>query len=329
MLYAPNYASKGVFLDITGRVATLPFKDSLAPAHMRAATAGGRNFGVPFDIDVAALFYNKSLFIAAGLDGETPPADLDTLRADAERITQLGGGVRGFGFAGACPYCMLVSTWPMLWASGAPALNESGTASLLDSPQAAGIYGLYRQMYADGLVPAAAKNESGPTWVRDFNNGKVGMQVMGATALQGMRNSTKTQIGVAPIPGLTGGASSFVGGDVLGIGANTRHAAQAWDFIAWTLSEDAQVNVVALTKNVPVRRDLENNVFAEADPRVVTFTGLARLGQTPYAVNFGKTFNDPNSPWMFALTDALFGSPDAAAGLRQHNEEITRSLTED
>jgi multiple sugar transport system substrate-binding protein len=50
------------------------------------------------------------------------------------------------------------------------------------------------------------------------------------------------------------------------------------------------------------------------------------MGQTPYAVNFGKTFNDPNSPWMFAVTDALFGSPDT---LRRHNDEITRSLAEE
>jgi multiple sugar transport system substrate-binding protein len=131
---------------------------------------------------------------------------------------------------------------------------------------------------------------------------------------------------VAAIPGLGGGSSSFVGGDILGIGANTRHAAQAWDFIAWTLSDSTQVNILALNKNVTVRRDLENNVYAQQDPRLVTLTRLADLGQTPFAVNFGKTFNDPNGPWMFAVADAVFGPHDAATSLDQHNGDITRSL---
>ena len=35
---------------------------------------------------------------------------------------------------------------------------------------------------------------------------------------------------------------------------------------SWMLSEDTQVNVVALNKNVTVRRDLEDNVYAQQDP---------------------------------------------------------------
>ena len=65
---------------------------------------------------------------------------------------------------------------------------------------------------------------------------------------------------------------------MLGIGANSQHAAQAWDFISWTLSEETQVNVVAKNKNITVRRDLDDNVYAQQDPRLVTFTKLARHG---------------------------------------------------
>jgi multiple sugar transport system substrate-binding protein len=326
VLYAPNYASQGVFMDITERVDTLPFKAELAAPHMKAATFGGRNYGVPFDIDVAALFYNKGLFIDAGLDGDAPPTSLDDLYTTAKRINELGNGVHGFNFAGACPYCMLVSTWPMIWASGAQVLDDQGTRSTINNPAAGRIYNLYRRMYAEKLVPASAKNESGPTWTRDFSNGRIGMQIMGATALQNIKESTELQVGVAAIPGLTGGASSLVGGDVLGIGANSRHPRQAWDFISWMLSEDTQVNVVALNKNVTVRHDLEDNVYAQMDPRLVTLTQLADLGQTPFAVNFGKTFNDPNGPWMFTVADAVFGHTDAAAALDRDNADITRSL---
>lgn len=326
VVYAPNYASKGVYLDITTRVNQLPFRATLASAHMKTATVGGKVYGVPHDIDLSALFYNKVLFTRAGLDPDRPPTTLDELYADVKKVDALGGDVNGYFFGGACPGCMLFTTWPMIWASGSTVLNEQGTASTVNNPEAASVYALYRKMYAEGLVPASAKNENGPTWTQDFSNGKIGLQPMGATSLQSIKEGSDLQVGVAAIPGLTGGGSSFVGGDVVGISANSTHAGQAWDFISWTLSEAAQVEVIAKNKNITVRADLADNAYAKADPRLATFNKLAGQGQTPISVNFGKTFNDPNGPWTSTVTDAVFGTADVASVLQQHNAAITDSL---
>ena len=328
VVYAPNYASKGVYLDITARVNTLAFKSTLAPAHMKTATHQGKIYGVPHDIDLSAIFYNKVLFTKAGLDPAKPPTTLDELYTDVKKINALGGGTNGYFFGGACPGCMLFTTWPMIWASGATVLNDAGTASTINNPTATSVYALYRKMVSEGLVPASAKNESGPTWTQAFQDGKIGIQPMGATSLQGMKEGTDLQVGVAPIPGLTGGTSSFVGGDVLGISSNSKHAAQAWDFISWTLSDKAQVDVVAKNRNITVRSDLANNTYATADPRLATFNKLAGEGQTPISVNFGKTYNDPNGPWTATVTDAVFGSADVTTILQQHNSAISTSLSE-
>jgi multiple sugar transport system substrate-binding protein len=326
VVYAPNYAAKGVYQDISARVNALPFKDTLAPAHMKASTYNGKVFAVPHDIDLSAVFYNKVLFKKAGLDPDKAPTTLDEIHADAKKINALGGGVHGYFFGGACPGCQLFTTWPMIWASGATVLNDQGTASTVDNDVAGKVYSLYRQMFQEGLVPSAAKNENGPTWTQAFQDGKIGIQPMGATALQSIKEGADLEVGVSPIPGLTGGSSSFVGGDVLGIGANSKHAAQAWDFISWTLSDEAQVNVVAKNKNITVRSDLADNQYAKADPRLGVFNKLAGEGQTPISVNFGKTFNDPNGPWTAMVTEAVFGSGDPKAVLSQHNKAVTDSL---
>jgi multiple sugar transport system substrate-binding protein len=327
VVYAANYASKGVFLDITDRVNQLPFKATLAPAHMKAATYKGRNYAVRHDIDLSAMFYNKVLFTRAGLDPNKPPTTLDEMVADARKINALGGGINGYFFGGACPGCQLFTSWPMIWASGGSVLNAQGTASTIDNPTAAKVYGLLRQMYTDGIVPTSAKNESGPTWTQSFHNGLIGIQPMGATGLQIIKEGPSIQVGVAPIPGLNGGSSSFVGGDVIGISSNSQHTAQAWDFISWTLSEQAQVQVVAKSKNITVRSDLADNTYAKQDPRLGVFNRLANHGQTPISVNFGKTFNDPDGPWTGAVIDAVFGTGDVASILRQHNAAITESLS--
>src|SRR5262245_24412910 len=327
VVYAPNYASKGVYLDLTERINALPFKDKLAPAHMKVATYEGKNYGVPHDIDLSAVFYNKVLYTKAGLDPEKPPTTLDEMAAQAKQIQAVGGGVSGYFFGGACPGCQLFTSWPMIWASGGEVLNEQGTASTIDNPVAAQVYSVLRQMYTDGVVPESAKNESGTTWTQLFTDGKVGIQPMGATALQGIKEGADLQVGVAPIPGLKGGSSSFVGGDVLGISSNSQHAAAAWDFISWTLSEDAQVDVVAKSKNITVRSDLADNQYAKADPRLGVFNKLAGEGQTPISVNVGKTYNDPNGPWTQTIIDTIFGTTDPATALRDHNSAITESLS--
>ena len=105
-------------------------------------------------------------------------------------------------------------------------------------------------------------------------------------------------IGVAPIPGPDGGESTFVGGDVVGIASTTEKADAAWDFVAWTLSEEAQVEILAKNKDVVGRTDLANNEYSSADPRVVTINELVAKGETPYSLNFGATYNDPTGPWL-------------------------------
>ena len=325
VVYAPNYASKGVYLDISARVNELPFKGKLAPAHMDAATHEGKSYGVPHNIDLSAVFYNKVLFERAGLDPDNPPTSLEGLYDAAKKIDALGD-VDGYFFGGGCPGCMLFTTWPMIWASGDTVLDEKGTASTIDNESATKVYDLLRRMYAEGIVPASAKNESGPTWTELFAAGKIGIQPMGATSLQGLKEGPNLQVGIAPIPGLAGGRSSFVGGDVLGISANSTKAAAAWDFISWTLSEQAQVEVLAKNKNITVREDLADNAHAKRDNRLRTFNLLATEGQTPISVNFGKTYNDTNGPWTAAVTDALFGSAPVADVLKQHNGTITGSL---
>jgi multiple sugar transport system substrate-binding protein len=250
---------------------------------------------------------------------------LDGLYEAAKKVDALGDA-DGYFFGGACPGCMLFTTWPMIWAAGGTVLDDQGTAATLDSTTAADVYGTLRRMYAEGIVPASAKNESGPTWTQLFAEGKIGIQPMGATALQGMKEGPGLRIGVAPIPGPKGGRSSFVGGDVLGISANSTKAAAAWDFISWTLSEQAQVEVLAKNKNITVRSDLADNAYAKQDDRLRVFNLLAGEGRTPISVNFGKTFNDTNGPWTAAVTDALFGSQDVGATLKQHNGTITESL---
>ena len=86
VIFVPNYTSQGLFLDITDRIDALPFKDKLAPSHMKLGTLDGKQYTAPAHARPVGLFWNKDLYAKAGLDPEKGPT---TLKEFAEQATTI------------------------------------------------------------------------------------------------------------------------------------------------------------------------------------------------------------------------------------------------
>ncbi|MEO6084751.1 MAG: sugar ABC transporter substrate-binding protein [Umezawaea sp.] len=323
VVFAPQYASQGLWTDITERFGALDVKDRLAPSHVRTSTWEGRNYALPHTIDLSVMLYNKDLYTKAGLDPEKPPRTLREVAEHARKIDALGGDVNGTYFGGNCGGCVEFTLWPSVWAAGGEVLDDEGQQAKIDSSAMADVFALYRGLYEDGVAAPSSKDEAGPTWLGALRGGKVGI-APGPSVWLDTIEQAGVKVGIAPITGLDGGESTFVGGDTLGIGATSQHVDQAWEFLKWTTSDEAQVEVIAKNKGVPTRTDLAANKYSSADPRLVLVNGLVAKGKTPYARNFNASFNDPQSPWLGTVRGALFG--DAKTALADGNTAITKSL---
>ncbi|HZM80023.1 MAG TPA: sugar ABC transporter substrate-binding protein [Candidatus Limnocylindrales bacterium] len=324
VVFAPQYASEGLWLDITNRVNALPFKDKLAQAHLRNAVWKEKNYAVPHTIDMSVMLYNVDLYTRAGLDPAKPPKNLTEFAEHARKIDKLGGDINGTYFGGNCGGCNVFTLWPSVWASGGEVMNAQGTSSTVNGKEMADVFALYRRLYEEGVAAPAAKDEAGPTWLGALQGGKIGI-APGPSVWLGLIEAKGVKMGVAPITGMNGGESTFIGGDSMGIGVTSSKAAQAWDFLSWTMSDEAQVEVVAKNKGVPFRTDLAANKYSSADPRIVAINNLVAKGRTPYAKNFNATYNDPQSPWIATFRGALFG-PDAKKTLDEGAAKLTSSL---
>lgn len=323
VVFAPNFTTAGAYLDITDRIDSLEFKDALAPSHLDVGTVDDRRYLVPHTLDLSVLFYNKDLYTQAGLDPETPPTTLAEFAEQARAVDALGGDVSGTFFGGNCGGCFVFTWWPTLWAEGAEVMNEDGTESLLDSAEAQELYATYRGLVEDGVVAPGHAEETGATWVSLFPEGNIGVMPMPSTMLGLMPEDMN--IGVAPIPGLTGGQSTFVGGDSIGISANSEHPNQAWDFLRWSLEEEQQVELLAAHGDVMARTDLADNEYYADNPNAVVMNDLVAVGRTPYSLKFGQTFNDPQGPWLPLVREAVYGP--AGADLGPLNDDVTASLS--
>jgi multiple sugar transport system substrate-binding protein len=327
VVFMPNWTSAGLFTDVTAQIEALPFIDHVASGAIVASTWDNKKYGLPFVVDLSVWMYNKKLFKEAGLDPEKPPTTLAEFAADARAVSKLGNGVAGTFFGGNCGGCGVFTWFPVIWADGEGVMNPAGTESLLNSATAKELYATFQGMVADGtaLMPDS-KDEAGPTWTSYFPKGKIGIMPMPAS-LTGLATAdlADADIGVTAIAGTKGGQSTFIGGDAIGISRDSKKVDAAWNFLAWLQSDEAQVEVVAKGGNVVSRSDLANNKYSAADPRLVLFNEVAGKGQTPFAKNFGATFNDPQGPWLVLLRNAVFGD---ASKIDADNQALNESLSE-
>lgn len=324
VVFAPQFTQVGAYRDLTEQIDSLEFADALAPSHVDVGTNEGDKYLVPHTLDISVMFYNKDLYEQAGLDPEQPPTTFREFAEHASAISELGDDVYGTYFTGNCPGFSLFTWWPVLWAEGVEVMNDDGTEAYLDSPEMTEIFDIYSGLVDEGAVYPGHHEEDCTTLTEPFPTGQIGIMPMPSTTLGLMPEDMN--LGVAPIPGLSGGQATFGGGDVLGISSNSENADQAWDFIRWTLEEETQLEVLASFGDVMLRTDLADNEYYAENPNVVVMNDIVSESRTPVSLNFAQTFNDPQGPWLTLMREAIYG--DGSADLSELNDAITASLSE-
>ncbi|BAJ74406.1 ABC-type sugar transport system, periplasmic component [Microbacterium testaceum StLB037] len=322
IVYVPNWVQQGLFQDVSAQIDGLSYKSSINQGHLDAGTLDGKEYVLPFVLDLSVMMWNKDLVKEAGLDPEKAPATIDDFAKTAKAVQALNKpGVSGTSTGLNCGGCLLFTWFPSVWASGEEVLNADGTQSLLDNDAAKKVYSTWKDLNASGAVAPGSADETGATWVAGFQEGKVGIMPFPATLLP----SLTFDAGVSGIPGVKGGESTFVGGDGIGISKDSKQSPQAWNFLSWLTSEDAQVGVLAKGGSTVSRSDLADNEYAAKDPRQVAINEVAGKGKTPVALNFQQAFNAPGSPWLTLVRNAVLQGTNTVDA---DNDEITAVLSQ-
>jgi multiple sugar transport system substrate-binding protein len=326
LIYLPDLMRAGLVTDLTDSLKDDPNQAKMAQAYKDLATYKGRLYGTGFIPDVSVLVWNKDLFKQAGLDPEKPPTTLGEIHADAKKIRALGGDTYGFYFSGACAGCNIFVLSPYMVASGAKLLPASADEDALQGPGVKEVLQAYRDMWTEGLVPASAQTDNGSNFVSLFEAGKIGIEGAGGFLIADIKKAVPNlNFGVAFLPGITEGQkSAFVGGDVVIIPKNTKHADIALQFIKWQLTDAAQLEGLAKNNLLPTRTDLADNKYFKADPRIVTIAKAIGIGFVPWVYHFEDMVEAKGSPWGNLLQSAIFDGKidDAIASAQRVMKQI-------
>lgn len=250
-LYAfnvPPYAESGAILPLDDMAARAGMSlNDYAVGVRKIMQHKGRWWATVNTAGSVALYYNKALFRAAGLDPEKPPRTIEELDAAHKKLTvrKADGALERVGFLHREP-----GWWSWLWANhfGGKIYDETTGRATLDSPENLRAM-RWMQSYARDLGVDAVKQFAEGfgnyfTPENPFLTGKVAMIIQGPW-MANLINAFKPDLdyGVAPFPVADGlqvahEPVGLIDTDVLVIPRGCRHPEAAMEFIAFTQRQD-------------------------------------------------------------------------------------------
>ncbi|WP_454856181.1 ABC transporter substrate-binding protein [Rhizobium binxianense] len=229
------FAAHDAFLDLTDMIAksSVVKPENYFPGPLKSVTWDGKLYGVPKATNTIALYYNKDMFKAKGLDPDKPPQTWDELVEDARKLTDPSKNVYGIAFSAKA--------------------NEEGTFQFLPWAQMAGA--TYKTINTDGAVKALTvwkqildeKLASPDTLTRSqwdstatFNAGNAAMVISGPWEIDRMLTDAKFDWGTALLPVPQEGAqrSSAMGDYNWAIFSSSKHPEEAFKAIEYFVSQD-------------------------------------------------------------------------------------------
>lgn len=337
-LWLPSLIKSGIVAkapaDVSSDVTT-NWSEGLA----KDVSADGAVYGIPNEVDLYALNYNKELFANAGIS--SPPATWDELVADAAKLTDKAKGQQGFG---------VITNWaagvdhPFLSLAASNDgyfLNADKTASALTTPNVEATAQLYETLLKAGsTVPsmsAANANTTGP-YLDNFANGKTAMIIMAnwwESALKQSMGDNFKNIATAPIPtGPSGSKSSSISYSWLTmVNAHADPAAQdaAWKFLTYLNGPESGKNGSSAMGDIllgmgilPSRSsDLTAHASDLADPFIKTYVDEIP-NATPFPTAVGG--QQASDALQSAVESLIFGKASAQDAMKTADQAVNAAL---
>ncbi|GAA1970877.1 sugar ABC transporter substrate-binding protein [Nocardioides panacihumi] len=227
-MYAANGALKAQ--DGAG-VDTSKFPDQL----VSLCQSGGKLYGVPKDFDTIGVWYNKSLFDAAGVAYPKDDWTWADFQSAAAKLTDKGKGI----FGTAAELNNQQTYYNTIYQAGGSVLNADKTASTYTAPETVQGLKFWTDLVDKGYSPSIQQmTDTSPMDM--FQTGKVAMVWEGSWNVKPLSESpVKDHIDVAALPR---GAkqATMINGLCNVVSATTKHPAAAEKFLTFLGSEAAQ-----------------------------------------------------------------------------------------
>ncbi len=256
-------------------------KATYADPVLGTITANGQVWGSPIAFSTKALYWNKDLFTAAGLDPESPPTTWDEWLAAATAISE-NTDVNGMGIAAASFDNTMHQFMNYVYTNGGEVINSDGEI-VFNSPnnvEALKMYAALAEVAQPGPI-AYDRGKLRPLFIE----GQIGMMISGPWE-RGLIGDVNW--GVAPIPvGPNGGPGTLLITDSLAVFKGTGVEEQALSLTKWLTSPDNQLEFELASGLTPLRDMPGVQAIREEDPTWNAFLdAIATGGPEPFVTDY-------------------------------------------
>ncbi len=260
-----DYQTRDVLLDLKPYIERTGF-DLAALAEQGVAdftTPDGGQYGLPRDLNVIALYYNKAMFDAAGVADPDDTWDWDKLVAVGKQLTKDANGdgtIDQWGFY--TETTDMENYWlSLVWQNGGDVLAADGKTTVLDTLAAAGgIQFLQDLIYKHGIMADPALfAETGDA----FEQGVAAMESNGSWLVP-THTAAGIDFGIAPLPVGPAGRATSVNPTGAVVYKGTKAPDAAWEFVKYLAGPAAQEQLMALRASLPVDKSVLAGPYASS-----------------------------------------------------------------
>ena len=307
--------------------------DDFYSAFLLNARANGHIWSIPWQRSTPIFYYNKDLFVKAGLDPNKPPKNWTELIAYAQKLTiREGGQVKQWGVQ-----IPAVDTSPWIFQgfimeAGGDFADPNGKWVKFNSPEAVRALQFLLDLQKKHKVhPLGASSEA--FWdqtSQDFIQQKVAMMYLSTGAMTFIRKNASFRWGAAFMPAdkrygaPTGGGSFYIFKKI-----PPDHTKAAWTFVRWMTEPATAARWTIGTGYVPIRKsELSLPAFKEylkVAPQALTATEQLRHAGEQMTVH---EVDRVGLILVTAVQAAQTGRLSAKAALDQAQREATAILSQ-
>jgi multiple sugar transport system substrate-binding protein len=264
-----TFAARGRLEPLDGRLAksAIIHEADFYQEAMQPFRWEGRLMAIPQNISSLVVYYNKSLFKAAGLSYPKPDWSWDDFIATARALTKDLDGDGTIDQYGLGSEALIFRVAPFIWQNGGELFDdpEKPTKLALDSPATREALEWFIGFQSKHkVVPDLVAEKAEPS-VHRFLRGAMAMYFDSRRGVPVYRNMQGFDWDVAPLPAGKHPAG-ILHADGYFMAKQSKHKDAAWAFIEYANSEEGQKLMCGTGRTVPsMRRVAESQVFLESD----------------------------------------------------------------
>ncbi|MFF4490605.1 extracellular solute-binding protein [Streptomyces sp. NPDC001544] len=269
------------------------------PNLLAAGQSGGKTYGTPIGANTLALYYNKKVLKAAGVDVASVK-DWQSLTSALAKVKK--AGKKGITFSAIGTEEGSFQFLPWFWGAGAK-LTE------LDSPEGVSALSLWKNWLKEGYAPNSVLNNTQTTSWQEFAGGDYAFAENGTWQLAGAEKAG-FDYGVLPIPGASGGnAAAPTGGEFVTIpvqGDTGRYATTRKLATCLTSSQNLYATDTTLSYVAPTGEVQDKQVAA--NPKLKPWVDAVKAAKGRTSDNLGTKYPKISEQLWKAVQSALSGA---------------------